>query len=397
MMVGANLTSRVEGISNTVRELSLGLVSIGHKVHYLTSAAEDELECTPEFVTIHEVKVGKGRGYGERARNFTLRARAQLRKVAMEENFDIMHCHSSYPAFGAIIGGFGTKLARGRLISIYSSGRSEVGLGDYSFPTRLALRLSKGSIAIKFDQRFFDKIVATSRAVERSLKELSVPPQKVAFVPVGVDTMKFNPGLEGKKVREELGIGADEKLALFAGDLTPWKGVEVLLHAIYLARNSVPNIKVLILTKGTYEFESQRRAKVGKLIKDLKLEDAVKFVGRREDMPHVYVASDLVVLPYLANFALMDIPRSLLEAMASGKPIIASDVGSSSELIENGENGFLTRPGSAKELSECIILLAKKPELAARLGREARRTIESGYSLDATVRMLCSLYESLAG
>jgi len=396
-MVGANLTSRVEGISNTVREISLGLVGRGHEVHYLTSAVENEMEVAPEFITLHEVKVGKGRGYGERARNFTLRARKQLRKVAVEENFDIMHCHSSYPAFGAIIGGFGTKLARGRLISIYSSGRSEVGLGDYSFPTRLALRLSKGSIAIKFDQRFFDKIVAASRAVERSLKERSVPSEKVAFVPVGVDTLKFNPGLEGTKVREELGIGADEKLALFAGDLTPWKGVEVLLHAIYLARKSVPSIKVLILTKGTYEFESQRKAKVGKLINDLQLNDAVKVVGRREDMPHVYAASDFVVLPYLANFALMDIPRSLLEAMASGKPIIASDVGSSSELIENGENGFLTRPGSAKELSECIILLAKKPELAERLGREARRTIESGYSLDETVRMLCSLYESLAG
>ncbi|MEM2885736.1 MAG: glycosyltransferase family 4 protein [Thermoproteota archaeon] len=394
MMVGANLESRVEGISNAVREASLELARRGHEIHYLTSAARGFLEEPPDRVIVHEVDVGEAKGYGEKARAFMLKAGVQLRRTAKREEVEVVHCHSSYPAFGAVVGGSG-KLKAGKLVSIYSSGKSEAGLGDYPFQTRLALKLFKSRLAVKFDQRFFDKVVAASRGVERDLRK-AVPPRKLAFVPVGVDTLTFNPGLDGSGVREELGIGADEKLVLFAGDLAPWKGAEVLLQAVRLARKSVPDLKVLVLSKGTYEFENERKAKLEALIKNLGLEGAASVVGRRKDMPRVYAASDIVALPYLANFALMDVPRSLLEAMASGKPVIASNVGGSSELVEDGGNGFLVRPGSAGELSGRIALLDEKPDLAARLGREARRTVESGYSLCATVEMLDSLYKSLA-
>ncbi|MGQ9514511.1 MAG: glycosyltransferase family 4 protein [Thermoproteota archaeon] len=395
MMVGANLTSQVEGISNAVREISMDLIGRGHEIHYLTSMAEDDMIEFPKSIFLNQVDVGKGRGYGERARNFLLRARKQLGRVAIEKRIDIIHCHSSYPAFGTLIGCLVFGLGCGKIISIYSSGKREEGLGDYSKTTRLALKLSKSALSVKFDQHLFDKIVAVSRGVENSLRDLSVPEKKIAFIPIGVDTHRFNPSFRGDEVRDELTVKIDEKLVLFAGDLTPWKGVEVLLHALRKTRKKIPEIRALILTKGTYEFESQRKVEINNLIKDLQLKEIVRIVGRRRDMPSVYSASNVVVLPYVSNFALMDIPRSLMEAMASGKPVIVSKIGGSEELIKDGENGFLVRPGCPEELAEKMMLILSKQELEKKIGEEARKTIEVNYSLESTTRKLDELYKKL--
>ena len=98
MMIGANLTSHVEGISNTVGEMASGLAGRGHEIHYLTSAAEGDLAGVPEGVVLHQVDVG-GRGYGERGRNLLLRMRPLLREISGGEGMDVIHCHSSKAGF----------------------------------------------------------------------------------------------------------------------------------------------------------------------------------------------------------------------------------------------------------------------------------------------------------
>ena len=258
MMIGANLTSRVEGISNTVREMSEGLARGGHEIHYLTSTPDGEVE-VPEGIITHQVDVGDGKGYGERGRSFLLGMRPLLRKVSRGEGIDVIHCHSAYPVFGNFVGGSSLGLASKKVVSIYSSGKSERGLGEYPAITRLALRLSKKPITVRLDQFLFDKVVAMSRAVEKSLEEASIAADKRAFIPVSVDAERFNPSVDGRGVREGLGIGPEETAILFAGDLTPWKGAEALLRAFHLARKRRPHMKMLIMAKGTYEFEDRRR------------------------------------------------------------------------------------------------------------------------------------------
>ena len=118
-------------------------------------------------------------------------------------------------------------------------------------------------------------------------------------------------------------------------------------------------------------------------------------IGRRDDMPQIYAASDVVVLPYLANFALMDVPRSLLEAMASGRPVIASRIGGIPEVVRDRENGLLTQPGSVGGIVDAIEMLIGDPEATARLGREARKAVESRHSVRASVAQLEALYGAL--
>lgn len=394
-MIGANLTSRVEGISNMVREVSLGLAGRGHEIHYLTSAPEGEMAGVPEDIILHQVDVGDGKGYGERGRSFLLGMRSLLRRVSRDEGIDAIHCHSAYPVFGNVVGGSSLGLSCKKVVSIYSSGKDERGLEEYPAITRLALRISKRPITVRLDQYLFDKIIAMSGGVKRSLDELSIAADKRAFIPVCVDAERFNPSVDARGVREGLGIGPDETAILFAGDLTPWKGVEVLLRAFHLARKRDSRIKMLVMAKGTYEFEDKRRGAIMELLRELGLAEVVVMIGRRDDMPQIYAASDMVVLPYLANFALMDVPRSLLEAMASGRPVIASRIGGIPEVVRDRENGLLTLPGSVGEILDAIMLLIGDPEATVRLGREARETVESRHSVRTSVAQLDTLYGTL--
>jgi glycosyltransferase involved in cell wall biosynthesis len=387
----------IEGIRNSVRELSHRLIKRGHEVHCISKGSKGQLEDEViEGMVYHRVNVGTYETYGEKMHKFFLKAPSRIRKVVKENNINVVHGHSSYPIMGSLEGFSLVGKDIGKVFSLYSSSSSAKSISQYPLTLRVGLRFSKSNKLTRLNAKVLDRIVATSRKVEKQILSLSIAPNRVMFIPLGVDLERFNPELDKQRVRRELKIGFDDKLALFAGDLTPWKGAEVLLKAVHQVRKRLPSLKVLLLTKGTYEYEEERLHTVKQLIEELELEDAVFILGRRTDLPYVYAASDIVVMPFLDNYALMDTPLSLLEAMACGKPVIASKIGGMPEILRENETGVTVNPGDENELAEALFKVVNDNDLAKTLGHNGRKIVVSNHDWDDISMRMEDIYSEVS-
>ncbi len=220
--------------------------------------------------------------------------------------------------------------------------------------------------------RAYRKVIATSKSYVKRSRILSVLSDLVTVVPNGVDCKHFRPQLTGRNVRNRFDL--DDKFTLiFVGALTKWhryKGLDVLLEALKRLVKTHPDLAVLIVGDGEmkhfYMSLTQRLGLAGNVI----------FVGDVPDhlLPQYYAASDALVLPskdMSEGFGL-----TLLEANASGKPVIASNVGGIPSVVKNGYNGLLVQPNNSKALANAIIRLQRNPSKAHTMGRNGRRFAE---------------------
>src|SRR5207249_10792909 len=165
---------------------------------------------------------------------------------------------------------------------------------------------------------------------------------KITVVPAGVDTELFHPRDRGM-VRRRLGLpGLDTPILLFVGRIERLKGIDTLLKSVAVVSRTCAgrDLKVLIVGGGGQsEDENAELRRVVELYHELNLEDQVEFVGSKpqELLPLYYSAADITVMPsHYESFGLVAV-----EAMASGTPVIASDVGGLSYTVQDGETGFL--------------------------------------------------------
>jgi glycosyltransferase involved in cell wall biosynthesis len=190
-------------------------------------------------------------------------------------------------------------------------------------------------------------------------------------VPNGVDCEKFNPAVKGDEVKAHYGLECF-KIVLFVGALTRWhkyKGLNILLRAFkHVKRNDV---RLLIVGDGDLKGEYQRQCV------SLGLSDKVVFAGNvpDKDLPKFYAASTMLVLPSKdrsEGFGL-----TILEANASGKPAIGSNVGGIPSVIKHGVNGLLVPPCDEKALASSISTLLEDETQAKKMGEAGRRVAEA--------------------
>ena len=155
------------------------------------------------------------------------------------------------------------------------------------------------------------------------------------------------------------------------------------------------------MTKNIYKYEKKRREEIDELIKLNDIEKYIHIIGQYNNIQEIYGISDIVVFPFITLFSVMDIsilmdtPLSLLEAMATGKPVIASDVGSFDEVITNLENGLLIQPNNEFELAEAIINLLENPILCKNLSDNARKSVIKKHDIKIISFKLENLYKGL--
>lgn len=157
------------------------------------------------------------------------------------------------------------------------------------------------------------------------------------------------------------------KNLLFVGRLVEKKGVEYLLRSIPLIRNQIPDIKLTIVGDGPL------RENLKILAKELAITDSVNFVGFKtgQEKINYFVSSSILVVPSIQtkNGDVEGLPVVIMEAMAAGKPIVASNVGGVSEIVRENENGFLVKPESPDQLAEKIVYLLNRPKMAKQMGK----------------------------
>jgi glycosyltransferase involved in cell wall biosynthesis len=172
---------------------------------------------------------------------------------------------------------------------------------------------------------------------------------------------------------------------LTVANLRREKAHEVLFDAIARIAPRHPSIRLRVAGDGP------RAAELRALAASLGIADRVTFLGHRDDVPTLLAEADLFVLPSRSEA----FPNSVVEAMASGLPVVASGVGGLLELVEPGRTGLLVAPDDPAALADAIDTLADDPARARALGDRAQRTITEHYSFDRMVRAFENLYGSL--
>jgi glycosyltransferase involved in cell wall biosynthesis len=193
------------------------------------------------------------------------------------------------------------------------------------------------------------------------------------------------PQTSGRNVRVELGIPATAPIVGTVCQLRPEKALDVLITAAGSLVRRYPDLRVLIAGEGA------EAGRLRELVRRYGLMDSVLFLGTRRDVPDLVATFDVAVC--CSHFE--GTPLSVMEYMAAGKPVVASDVGGLPELINDGVEGFLVEPGSPSRLGQAVARLLDDSDLRAALGRHARQRQEAEFDLDGAVTRLEYLYEEL--
>jgi rhamnosyl/mannosyltransferase len=211
----------------------------------------------------------------------------------------------------------------------------------------------------------------------------------------GVNVAVFENAVDGSVIRAPRAQDERDVDVVFLARLDPthsWKGLDQLLQAVssYASSYSIP-LKVLVIGDGT------NRPHYELLARQLEISDAVRFAGSLtgdEKFAAISSARTLVACPTSANDAF---PTVMLEAWASGVPVVATAIGPLPSLIQDGVNGLLVSPGQPGELADAIHQIVADPDLAARLARGASARVQTGYTWDYRARQLVDMLETLDG
>ncbi len=235
--------------------------------------------------------------------------------------------------------------------------------------------------------RQFDVLVSISAYVEKRLSLFTgLSPPKVRTIYNGVDTSYFNPSLDATEFRRGIGL-EDDFVILYVGRLAWNKGIPDLIKSIQVVSKKVPNAKLLVCGKGRMEGELKKQ------VEALGLERNVRFTGLvpQEDLPLYYASSDIVAAPSIFEpFGLV-----LLEALAMGKPVVATNVGGIPEVIKDFETGLLVPPHDSSSIAQAIIRLKEDESLGERLGKRGRELVEGKFSLEKMAEATWSCYKSI--
>lgn len=234
-----------------------------------------------------------------------------------------------------------------------------------------------------------DRIICNSAAVEERFRGEG----KAVVILNGVPLDRFRPREGSAVLRGALGIGTSDVLVGIVGNFTPVKGHDIFIHAASCLATRGRTIRFWIVGGETFAGNQGRGATLRALVNDLGLEKCVQFLDHRDDMSAVMDALDILAVPSYMEAC----SRAILEAMAAGKPVVATNVGGNPELVKDSETGVLVAPRDADALAEAIMRLAEDPHLRRRMGAAARTRAESDFSAVRQVGQTQALYEDVLG
>jgi glycosyltransferase involved in cell wall biosynthesis len=288
---------------------------------------------------------------------------AHLASVLRHRRIDLAHSHEFSMA---VYGAWAARLARVPHVITMHGGRYYA----ERLRRRIALRTAIQSSAMT---------VAVSEQLARALsRDLWLHPSRIATVPNGVPRIRAGqPAL-----RTELGLAAGDQLLVSIGNLYPVKGHVHLIDAVARLANRYPRLHAAIGGRGDLERPLNERAR------SHRIGDRIHLLGLRSDVGAVLSSADVFVLPSLSE----GLPLALLEAMFTGCPIVASDVGEIGVALAHGEAGVLVPPGDPAALAEALDAVLANPDRAKALGARAETRAAAEYDIARMVGRYVAAY-----
>ena len=328
-----------------------------------------------------------------------LRGIARLARRCERDRIDIIHSY----LYGANLIGMGVAALSPRVVHL-------IGIRQQVLPHPRVFRALFGVAGPR------THFVSVSMAADAVLGEWGIDPRWRHRVPNGVEIPSPMSLLDRSQKRAELGVSAAQVLITMVANFHAVKGHDTLIEAFAMlpamagvtpsshrptesghgssiaaaggGPQGVAETGPVLALVG----DGDRMDACRTLAQQAGVADRVRFLGQRADVPEILQASDIFVL----NSKSEGMSNALLEALAAGLPCVATDVGGNPELVRDAENGFLVPPNQPAPLSRSLDILARNPDLRARMGARSRQRAQDEYSLEAMVRRTESIYEEVA-
>jgi glycosyltransferase involved in cell wall biosynthesis len=300
----------------------------------------------------------------------TVRQSIGLARFLREERVSVVHCHDQYSNFFSVAS---ARLAR--VPVVLSSKRW--------LHSTLAYRVANG---IGF--RLSTRVLANSPAVATSLeRDDRLASRRIVVLPNFVDEAAFiaPSDAEREEWRRELQLSANARIIGIVASLLPVKDHGTLLRAASILRQRWPDLRVVIVGHGP------ERPSLEALAETLGVTQMIRFAGLRPQVPSFHHLFDVSVLCSTSE----GFPNTLVEAMAAGRPIVATDTGGVRDAVRHDENGLLVPAQNPEALADGIDALLSDPERARRMGNRGRDRARDEFSAQAVIGSLERLYEQL--
>ena len=301
----------------------------------------------------------------------------RLAKVIRRGGYDVVHAHLELAMTLAVPA---AALARRPAVCTFHHVARPL-TGRAAWRERLAVEAATRSYRALF----------VSEASRRSFQEVYRPrrlPENWEVMHNGIDIANFFPGVGDPAVRAQLGGGTDGPIVVLPAAFRDFKGIPVAIRAWPRIRDQFPDAVLSLVGGGELESELRR------LVADKGLGDSVVFAGVRTDMPDVYRAADVVLLPSTHG---ENLPTVLIEASATARPIAASRIGGIPDIVPDNRTGLLFESGSEAGLADAVCRLLGDAGLRQRLGSAARERAADEFSAAAWVTRLRSTYLEAMG
>lgn len=322
----------------------------------------------------------RGRSIGSYLRDLveTARGARRLARIIRRERVSLVHVNEILDVYG----GIAAKMA-----GVPCVWHIRADISSWPFALRMVLPRIVAGLS--------SEIIAVSASVEEEvfrLQGVDTPKVSVIHDP-GPDPSAFRPDLNGAAFRRELGLGDRAGIVVLVAKMVEPKGHEVLIRAVPNILASFPNAHFVIVG-GELEGPHHRRyaARVRRLPNELGIGSAVTFTGYRSDIPQIMAAADIVTH---CSTHPDPFPGVVLQGMALGKAVVASDIGGPREQIDDGRSGILVAPGDSAALARAIIDLLGDPAKRASLGRVAATRVRERFTSDGFYRRLSAAYGDL--
>ncbi|MBU1185840.1 MAG: glycosyltransferase family 4 protein [Acidobacteria bacterium] len=271
-------------------------------------------------------------------------------------------------------------------VSVGSAAASLAGVPLRVLTRRVDFPLRDNALSRRKYTRGIDRVIALSEGIKKVLVEGGIDPRIIQIIPSGIDFGPYGTPGSSDYLRKELGFSRNDYLVGIVAHLADHKGHKYLIKATSIIKEKAPRIKVIIVGDGPLKMELTRQVAANGVV------DMVFFLGFREDIPQILSSLDQFVL----SSHLEGMGSSLLDAMASRLPIVATRVGGIPDVITHEETGLLVPSKNPEKLAAAILRLMEDGDLSARLGEEGYRTVHRKYSAEAMAGKVISLYERLA-
>ena len=233
--------------------------------------------------------------------------------------------------------------------------------------------------------KYFDRIISPSESIIKELTDSGIDKNRIILLRNSIDTDISQKNDSKIDIKKEFNLPHKSLIITYIGRLSPEKGVKYLIDSVNIIKRDIENFRVFIVGDGKEFFTLKE------LVKQYSLEDMIIFTGYRENVKDFLEATDILVHPSLTE----GIPLSILEAMYSKVPVIATSVGGIPEIIKDCENGILIEPENKEQIAQAVLRLVKDIKLRQKIIKNAFYLVNREFNISKYCNKLGGIYKKV--